>query len=196
VNLTLSLKASPNAPTTTLLRVRVRLVEPDDAAAMLAIYNPEVIETTVSFDLVPRTLSEQIDWIHEHRSTHPCIVAINDGDDRGEFGARGERVLGFASVSPFRERPAYATTVENSVYVHRDARGLGAGVLLLRGLINVADECGFHSLIARIVGENGASIALHERCGFTLVGTEIEVGRKHGRWLDVVEYQYVFATSP
>ncbi len=162
---------------------------------MLAIYNPEVIETTVSFDLVPRSLSEQIDWINEHRSTHPCIVAVNESDDLGELGARGERLLGFASVSPFRERPAYATTVENSVYVHREARGLGAGAVLLRALIQLAGESGFHSLIARIVGENGPSITLHERCGFTLVGTEIEVGRKHGRWLDVVEYQYVFAGS-
>ena len=63
--------------------------------------------------------------------------------------------------------------------------------MLLRSLIVVADESGFHSLIARIVGENTSSIRLHEKCGFTLVGTEIEVGRKQGAWLDVVEYQYV-----
>ena len=109
----------------------------------------------------------------------------------GETGARGERILGFALVSPFRDRPAYATTVENSVYVFRQARGRGVGEVLLRVLINTAQESGFHSLIARIVGENEGSIRLHEKCGFTLVGTEIEVGRKHGRWLDVVEYQYV-----
>ena len=175
--------------------MRCRLVEPDDAGALIAIYNPEVIETTVSFDLVPRTVGEQVEWIEAHRGTHPCLVAINEEDQLGEVGARGERILGFASVSTFRERPAYATTVENSVYVHRAARGRGAGALLLRNLIRVAGESGFHSLIARIVGENGPSIVLHERCGFTLVGTEVEVGRKHGRWLDVVEYQYVFADA-
>ena len=175
--------------------MRVRLVEAEDAAGLIAIYNPEVIETTVSFDLVPRSLDEQIEWIGQHRGTHPCIVAVNEEDDLGEIGARGERLLGFASVSPFRERPAYATTVENSVYVHREARGRGAGAVLLRRLIEVAGESGFHSLIARIVGENGPSIALHQRCGFSLVGTEIEVGRKHGRWLDVVEYQYVFSST-
>ena len=65
------------------------------------------------------------------------------------------------------------------------------GETLLRELLATAGESGFHSLIARIVGENEGSIRLHEKCGFTLVGTEIEVGRKHGRWLDVVEYQYV-----
>jgi len=175
--------------------MRTRLVEVDDAGALLAIYNPEVIETTVSFDLVPRSRDEQVAWIEEHRGTHPCIVAINEDDDLGEVGARGERILGFASVSLFRERPAYATTVENSVYVHRAARGRRVGERLLKDLITMAGECGFHSLVARIVGENRASIALHERCGFRLVGTEVEVGRKHGLWLDVVEYQFVLPES-
>lgn len=171
--------------------MRTRLVERADAEALLAIYNPEVIETTVTFDLVARTLDEQLAWIDAHQVTHQAIVAINEEDDLGEPGARGERIIGFAGVSPFRERPAYSTTVENSVYVHRGARGRGAGELLLRDLLRVAQESGFHSVIARIVGENAGSIRLHEKLGFTLVGTEIEVGRKHGQWLDVVEYQYV-----
>jgi len=171
--------------------MHTRLVAVADAHALMAIYNPEVIETTVTFDLVPRTFDDQVEWIEEHQTTHPCIVAINDTDDLGEISETGERILGFASVSPFRGRPAYATTVENSVYVHRGARGRGVGVLLLRQLQVLAAESGFHSLIARIVGENRGSILLHERCGFSLVGTEIEVGRKHGKWLDVVEYQYV-----
>ena len=175
--------------------MRTRLAEVGDAPALLAIYNPEVTETTVTFDLVARTLAEQVEWIEKHRATHPCVVALNQDDDLGEVGARGERILGFAVVSPFRDRPAYATTVENSVYVLRSARGRGVGEVLLRELITTATASGFHSLIARIVGENEGSIRLHEKCGFTLVGTEIEVGRKHGQWLDVVEYQYVTAAS-
>jgi len=171
--------------------MRTRLVEVDDAPALMNILNVEIIETFVSFDLTPKTLDEQREWILEHRATHPCLVAINDDGDVGERGSRGECVVGFASVSPFRERAAYATTVENSVYVHRGARGRGVGELLMRELIAAAEELGFHSIIARIVGENAGSIRLHERVGFTLVGTEIEVGRKHARWLDVVEYQYV-----
>ena len=171
--------------------MRTRLVELDDATALMNIYNPEVVETTVTFDLVPRTLEEQETWIRAHQHTHPCIVALNDEDELGEIGARGEKILGFAVVSPFRSRPAYATSVENSVYVLRSARGRGVGEVLLRELVNTAKESGFHALIARIVGENDGSIRLHEKCGFKLVGTEIEVGRKHGRWLDVVEYQYV-----
>jgi phosphinothricin acetyltransferase len=171
--------------------MRTRLVDVGDAAALMNIYNPEVMEMSVSFDLVPRSLADQEAWIRHHQATHPCIVAVNDEDDLGETGARGERILGFAVVSPFRERPAYATSVENSVYVAREARGRGVGEQLLLELISTAQGSGFHTLIARIVGENEGSIRLHEKCGFTLVGTEIEIGRKHGRWLDVVEYQYV-----
>ncbi|MGD0055093.1 MAG: N-acetyltransferase family protein [Acidimicrobiales bacterium] len=171
--------------------MRIRLVEVDDAQALLNIYNPEVIETTVSFELVPHALADQEAWIRSHQAAHPCLVAVNEEDDLGERGARDELVVGFAVVSPFRSRPAYATSVENSVYVHRSARGRGVGERLLRELINVAQESGYHALIARIVGENDGSIRLHEKCGFFLVGTEVEIGRKHGRWLDVVEYQYV-----
>jgi len=171
--------------------MKVRLVEVDDAPALLRIYNPEVLETTNTFDLVARTPDEQVEWIEAHRAAHPCLVAVNEEDELGEVGARGERLLGFAVLSTFRDRPAYATTVENSVYVLREARGRGVGELLLRQLVDAARVVGFHCLIARIVGENEGSIRLHEKCGFTLVGTEIEVGRKHGQWLDVVEYQYV-----
>ncbi len=171
------------------------MVERGDAEALLAIYNPEVVETKVTFDLVARTLDEQFAWIEAHRVTHQCLVLVNDEDDFGEPGARGERLLGFASLSPFRERPAYATTVENSVYVHRGARGRGVGELVLTDLLTLTQSYGFHSVIARIVGENAGSIRLHEKCGFTLVGTEVEVGRKHGHWLDVVEYQYVMHAS-
>jgi phosphinothricin acetyltransferase len=145
----------------------------------------------VSFDLVPRTLKEQEGWVANHLGTHHCIVALGDHDELGEIGARGERILGFASVSPFRQRPAYATTVENSLYVHRQARGRGVGETLLRELIATAGGSGFHTIIALIVDENESSIRLHEKCGFTLVGTEIEVGRKFDHWLDVVEYQHV-----
>ncbi len=174
----------------------IRLVEAADAEALMAIYNPEVVETTVTFDLVPRSLDEQRAWIAQHRATHPCLVAVDEKGVVGESGARGERIVGFAVVSPFRSRPAYATTVENSVYVHRAARGRHIGEELLGALVRVARESGFHAMVARIVGENAGSIRLHEKCGFTLVGTELEVGRKHGQWLDVVEYQRVLSAEP
>lgn len=150
-----------------------------DAEALRQIYNAEVAESTVTFDLVPRTLAEQIAWIDEHAGGHPAIAAV--GDD-------GE-IAGFASLSPYRPRPAYATTVEDSVYVRRDLRAHGIGVLLLTELVTLAVDHGFHSIIARIVGGHDASIALHEKCGFEQVGVEHEVGRKFGKWLDVVLMQ-------
>ena len=158
----------------------IRLVERRDAEAIRSIYNTEVGESTVTFDLVPRTLDEQVEWIDEHTGARPAIVAVDD--------ATGE-VVGFGSLSPFKERPAYAPTVEDSVYVRRDRRGEGIARMLLEELLRLAADHGFHAIIARIVGGHEASIALHAACGFEHVGVEREVGRKFGRWLDVVEMQ-------
>ena len=98
-------------------------------------------------------------------------------------------VAGFASLSPYRDRPAYRTTVEDSIYVHRDHRGAGVGRALLAEIVDVAAARGFHTVIARIVGGHDASIRLHRSLGFDHVGIEREVGRKFGRWLDVVVMQ-------
>jgi phosphinothricin acetyltransferase len=159
--------------------VEVRPVRSDDAEAVRAIYNREVLGSTVTFDLVPRTLEEQLQWIDEHSGAHPAVVAV-DGD-----GA----VRGFASVSPYRSRPAYRTTVEDSVYVDAACRGEGVGRLLLAEIVTLAAAHGFHAVMARIVGTHEASIRLHRSCGFELVGIEREVGRKFGQWLDVALMQ-------
>ena len=158
---------------------RTRIVARRDSEAIRAIYNVEVAESTVTFDLVPRSSSEQLAWIDEHSGGHPAIVAVTDE----------EEVLGFASLSPYRPRPAYAPTVEDSVYVRRDCRNLGIGRLLLTDVVALARDHGFHSVIGRIVGGHEASIALHKACGFEKTGSEHEVGRKFGRWLDVVLMQ-------
>jgi len=159
--------------------VSIRLVEPRDADAIRTIYNREVLESTVTFDMVARSIEEQRDWIAEHSGAHPALVAV-DGDDS---------VVGFGSLTPYRPRPAYAPTVEDSVYVHQDQRGRGYGRLILEELVRRGSDHGFHTLIARIVGHHEASIGLHARCGFEHAGTEREVGRKFGRWLDVVLMQ-------
>jgi phosphinothricin acetyltransferase len=155
--------------------VRVRLATIDDAEAIRAIYNLEVLESTVTFDLVPRSLGEQQGWLTARSGAHAVVVA-EDGDD----------VLGFASLSPYKERPAYRTTVEDSVYVRRDQQGRGVGKAMLGELLTLATQHGFHAVMGRIVGGHEASIALHQGAGFSVVGTEREVGRKFGRWLDVV----------
>jgi L-amino acid N-acyltransferase len=157
----------------------IRLAEPGDAEAIRAIYNAEVAETTVTFDLVERTLDQQRAWLVEHSGGHPAIVAV---DGAGVL-------MGFGSLSPYKERPAYFPTVEDSVYVHRERRGSGVGRKLLAELIRLAQTYGYHSVVARIVGGHDASISMHAAHGFELVGVEREVGRKLGRWLDVVLMQ-------
>ena len=159
--------------------IAVRPATLADAEAIRAIYNREVTETTVTFDLVPRTLADQQAWLAARTGAHPAIVAV-DADGT---------VVGFASLSPYRERPAYNTTVEDSFYVHADHRGRGVGRLLLEELLRVGTLHGFHAVMARIVGGHEASIALHTSCGFWAVGIEREIGRKFGRWLDVVLMQ-------
>jgi L-amino acid N-acyltransferase len=159
--------------------VSIRLVEPRDADAVRTIYNREVLESTVTFDMVSRTLEEQQDWIAEHSGAHPALVAV-EGDGT---------VVGFGSLSAYRPRPAYSPTVEDSVYVHHEHRGCGHGRLILEELVRRGADHGFHTVIARIVGHHDASIRLHARCGFEHAGTEREVGRKFNRWLDVVLMQ-------
>ncbi len=151
---------------------------PDDAEAIRSIYNVEVTESTVTFDLVPRSLAAQQVWLAEHAGVYPAVVAVEEGS-----------VVAFGSLGPYRSRPAYATTVEDSVYVRRDRRGRGAGRAVLSELVRLASGHGFHAVMGRIVGGHQASIALHRALGFELVGVEREVGRKFGRWLDVVVMQ-------
>jgi phosphinothricin acetyltransferase len=163
--------------------VEIRRATVDDAEAIAAIYNVEVTGSTVTFDIVPRTVEEQVDWLAQRSGAYAVLVAV---DDDGT-------VLGFASLSPFRERPAYSTTVEDSVYVDRGRRGEGVARALLEELVGTATAHGFHAMIARIVGGHDASIALHQKVGFEVVGVEKEVGRKQGRWLDVVVMERLLA---
>jgi phosphinothricin acetyltransferase len=155
--------------------MEVRLATLDDAEAIREIYNLEVTTSVATFDLVARNVEEQRSWLTDRSGALAVIVAERAGE-----------VCGFASLSRWRDRPAYSTTVEDSVYVHRDHHGIGVGRLLLTELVATASRHGFHACMARIVGGHEASIGLHEACGFDIVGTEREVGRKFGKWLDVV----------
>jgi L-amino acid N-acyltransferase len=174
--------------------MRIRLAELADAGAIRTIYNVEVLESTNTFDMVPRSEAEQEAWVLEHSGVHPALVATENPEPGapgapGLIGANGEIVLGFGSLSSFRERSGYSATAEDSVYVDRNQRGKGVGKALLAELLVLASAHGFHSVIARIAGHNETSIGLHEAAGFELVGVEREVGRKHRQWLDVVELQ-------
>jgi L-amino acid N-acyltransferase len=158
--------------------MEVRAASRADAEAIRAIYNVEVTGSTATFDIVERTAQEQIQWLDRHSGAHPAVVATEGG-----------AICGFGSLSSYRERAAYSTSVEDSVYVAGGWRRKGVGALLLEELVRLATMHGFHTVIGRIAGGNEASILLHERCGFEVIGVEREVGRKFGRWLDVTLVQ-------
>ena len=167
------------------MSVTIRLATVGDAEEIRTIYNHEVLNTTATFDLVPRTLAQQQEWLQARSGAFAAIVAVDGSPAPGVEGA----VVGFASLSPYKERAAYRTSVEDSVYVRRDRGGEGIGTMLLNALIEVASSSGFHTIFARIESSGDASRALHARCGFALVGIERETGRKFNKWLDVVELQ-------
>jgi L-amino acid N-acyltransferase YncA len=162
--------------------VTLRVATLGDAEQIRQIYNHEVSNTVATFDLVPRSLADQQRWITDRNGAFAAIVAIDAADERGD-------VVGFGSLSPYKERAAYRTSVEDSVYVRRDRGGQGIGKLLLTELLHIAAASGFHAVFGRITASSDASIALHRSCGFELVGIEREVGRKFNRWLDVVLMQ-------
>ena len=153
----------------------LRPVAKSDAVAIMEIYNREVLGSRVTLDLVPRSLAQQLTWIDEHQGVYPAIVATVEG-----------RVVGFASVSPYRIRPGYSTTVEDSIYVDPAFRAMGIGKQLLLRIIEDASTHGFHACMARIAEGHQASLSLHASMGFFLVGTEMEVGRKFGQWINMV----------
>lgn len=159
--------------------IAIRAARLGDSAAIAAIYAHHVLNGTASFDTVPRTEAEtvgRIEWITGQG--WPFIVAESQG-----------MVMGYAYATQFRDRPAYASTCENSIYIHPDWIGRGIGRLLLSELVTRAAACGFRQMIAVIGGAEPASVALHERLGFEHSGRMKSVGQKFGRWLDTVYMQ-------
>ena len=160
----------------------VRAVEDSDLPAIADIYNDAVLNSTATFDTDPATPAEFEQWLRDR--SHPYAVLVAEG---------GGQVVGWAALKPFASKPAYRFTAENTVYVRADMRGWGVGKALLGRLLEVAAENGFRTVIARIAAPNPVSIRLHRRFGFRRVGVEREVGRKFGRWLDVVVMQKALA---
>ena len=165
--------------------VRIRRATPADAPAIAAIYNHEVENETSTFDLVPRSAQDQLDWQNARDGAFGVFVAELGGE-----------VVGFGALSPYKERAAYRTTVEDSVYVRRDMGRRGVGREILAHLLATAADGGFHAVMARITTLSVGSIGLHEALGFREVGIEREVGRKFGKWLDVCLMQVLLHERP
>ncbi len=164
----------------------LRPATPADVPAITAIYRPEVLSGTATFELDPPDEAEMAGRMATLLAGgFPYLAAEIAG-----------AVVGYAYAGPYRARPAYRFAVEDSIYLAPDARGRGLGSLLLTRLVADAEACGFRQMIG-VVGDsaNLASVRLHRRAGFVLVGALAAVGWKHGRWLDTVILQRVLGTG-
>lgn len=157
----------------------VRDAGPDDARAIAAIYAHHVLHGTATFDTEPPT----------HDSWRAKVVDIRAKGWPMLVSEREGLVTGYAYATQFRDRPAYAGTCENSIYVAPDALGGGIGSALLGALIGRAAQAGFEQMIAVIGGGEPASVALHAKLGFVHAGRMRDVGRKFGRLLDTIYMQ-------
>ena len=160
--------------------IAIRRAERADLPALLEIYNYYVLNTHITFDVEPRTLAQRETWLAHFKSIgrYQCFVATLEG-----------KAIGWASSHPFKDRAAYDTSVETSIYLTPDAGQKGIGRKLYTALLEALAREDVHRAFGGIAQPNNASVALHKSLGFTHVGTYQEVGRKFGRFWDVAWYQ-------
>lgn len=156
----------------------IRDVREQDAAAIADIYNRYVRETDITFETDPVTTDGMRQRILQITREGPYLVWEEAGV-----------VTGYCYAHAWKTRPAYAHTLESTVYLHPLATGQGIGARLMNALIEACRHRGVHVLIACITGGNEASCRLHARLGFTEASHFHAVGRKFGRWIDVVDYE-------
>ncbi|MFD4139191.1 GNAT family N-acetyltransferase [Streptomyces sp. NPDC058572] len=179
--------------------VQVRAGTEADLTALTEIYNHYVRETPITFDTAPFTPEQRRSWLHSHPEDGPYRLLVaqdvrnteSSPMDRSRAGGRSQtgRILGYATSSPFRPKPAYSTSVEVSVYCAAEATGRGIGTLLYTALFDALKNEDLHRAYAGIALPNESSVTLHTRFGFRHVGTYEQVGRKFGRYWDVAWYE-------
>lgn len=152
----------------------------NDLSAMTEIYNYEVINGVATFDLEPKSVEERKNWFHQHNvGNHPLYVA-----------QVGTEVAGYASLSQYRAKEAYNSTVELSIYISPLFRGKGIATALMGFILEEAKkDSTIHTVVSVITSGNSASERLHEKFGFEFCGRIKEVGFKHGRYLDISNYR-------
>ena len=156
-------------------KLTVRLATGADAPAIAAIYNEGIADRIATFETAPRSVEQIRAQLADKGERYPTVVVERDG-----------QVVAWAGAGTYRSRPAYAGVAEHSVYVARAARGTGAGRAALEGLCQTYADRGFWKILSRIFPENTASLALHERCGFRVVGVYRRHARLDGTWRDCV----------
>ena len=155
------------------------------ANAILEVFNDAIANSTALYDYKPRAPESMVGWFKAKEvGRFPVIGAV----------ATDGQLLGFASYGTFRAWPAYKYSVEHSVYVHKDHRGKGVGLALMKQLIGKAKEQQYHVMVGGIDVTNIGSIALHEKLGFVHAGTIKHAAFKFGRWLDLGFYQLLLET--
>jgi L-amino acid N-acyltransferase YncA len=159
----------------------IRPAELKDLASITDIYNQAILNTTATFDTRTKTIEEQKAWFDKHGQKYPVLLGLEDN-----------KIEGWASLSAWSDRCAYADTAEISLYVRNGERGKGIGRQLSEAILKAGKEAGLHTAIARIAEGNDASIHLAESLGFKHIGVMKEVGRKFGKLLDVYLMQIFF----
>jgi L-amino acid N-acyltransferase YncA len=154
------------------MSLSTRPAVPADAPTIAAIYNQGIADRVATFETRPRSAEDVLSWFG---GRHPVVVAERDG-----------AVIAFASASSYRPRECYDGVAEFSVYVAREARGLGAGRAAMAALIEAATAAGFWKLVSRVFVENGASRRMLGALGFREVGVYERHARLDGAWRDVV----------
>ena len=163
------------------MKAKIRKALIKDLKAITEIYNDAVLKTDATFDNSPKTIKEQRTWFDEHGQHNPVLVAEIDG-----------KVRGWASLSKWSSRCAYAATAEVSIYIAEEYRNKGLGKLLMQAILDAGKKAGLHTVLSRITGGNQTSVHLHKLFGFEHIGVMREVGSKFGRLLDVIMMQKVY----
>lgn len=158
--------------------LEIREVSVSDATDIAGIYNWYIENTSVTFEMEPVTAAVMAERIEQAGPHDPWIVFEN-----------ANHVLGYAYAAPWKSRAAYAQAKETSVYVHHKFGGQGIGLALMKNLIDKIRSEPIHVLIAGITLPNSASVALHEKLGFTPVGQFVQVGYKFDQYIDVGYWQ-------
>lgn len=159
--------------------VIVRHAEPRDSRSIADIWNHYIRHTAATFTTAEKTPQSLVQDIAQREAEGKAfLVAENLG-----------QIIGFATYFQFRGGPGYAHTAEHSVMLNAEAQGKGAGRALMLAMEEHARQAGMHSLMACVSAENPAGIAFHQSLGYRRIATLPEVGRKFGRWMDLVLLQ-------
>jgi phosphinothricin acetyltransferase len=161
--------------------LQIRTAITTDAKAITEIYNHAILYTTATFDTEIKSVKNREEWLLQHNSKYPVVVAELDNT-----------VVGFASMTRWSDRAAYDDTAEISIYIIPQQHNKGLGNLLMQAIIEKGKQGGLHCILSRITEGNDKSIYLHQKFGFEMVGVLKEVGKKFGNILDVTILQLLF----